>query len=148
MRVRVHACVGECKDVLPLVNLRPILFLHTRSCIVAEWARSVLFVCLSVCVCVRAFAGYRLMAHTAQEEQRHNTCSILLSGFSSSGVKITSSLIKPYSPSCPENTLRQIGLHKKYPSHSVEVKSIAMQVDTNTMHEETVHKSCVGSYFQ
>lgn len=53
------------------------------------------------CGCTSGKCRWR---HNGRQGVCVRTCRILQSGFSSSGVKITSSLSKPYSPSWPENT--------------------------------------------
>lgn len=110
-------CVGGY-DVLPLVNLRLTIFPQPRSCSMAEWACSVLFACISVCVFVRVDKDRGPMVKTVRAEKRGCTCSILLSGFSSSSVKTTSSLSKPYSPSPERNIMKDY--------ISVHIKLIAM----------------------
>ena len=87
----------------------------------AEWVWPVLFVC--VCVCL--YVQLKIDGGDSEGGRKWvRTCSILLSGFSSSGVKITSSLSKPYPPSWPGNTYTHYSTQRDY--ISIHIKLIAM----------------------
>ena len=79
---------------------------HHYSCIQGHTVRlsehALFCLCASQCVSLCVYLYVRAKIEAVRKEQRDYTCSILLSGFSSSGFRKISSLSKPYSPSLPE----------------------------------------------
>lgn len=108
------------------------------------WVCKLCFVCVHVCMFACTERDRGLMGEGEGESERARgrggccTCSILLSGFSSSGVKKTSSLSKPTPPSWPENTYTHYC--SMVPHNSTHNKHIAV-LHCRLQHNHTTTKS-------